>query len=104
MPKLLRIFCTYAGAAALCLTGVISIQNLIAQLDGMLGGYPGPDLYWDAMWKEPGIHLSFGFVLAFGGVFGLLAYCSTRYNVLTRNHVLIILVGIILFIIAVEYT
>ena len=101
MSKIPRIFWTYTGAAALCLTGVISIQNLIAQLDNMLGGYHEP--YWDVIWKEPGIHLSFAFVLAFGGVFGMLAYWGTRYNVLTRNHVLIILVGIILFIIFVKY-
>ena len=102
MSKLLRIFCTYAVAAALCVTGVISFQNLIAQLEGMLGGYREP--YWDVIWKEPGTHLSFGFVLTFGSMFGMLAYLSTRYNILTRNHVLIILVGIILFIILSMYT
>ena len=85
----------------MCVTGVISLRSLIAQLDYMLGGYPEP--YWDAIWNEPSIHLSFGVILTFGGVFGMLAYGGTRYNVLTRNHVLTILVGIILFIILTTY-
>ena len=101
MAKLPSLFLTISTATALCVTGFISVQNLAAQVYNMLGGYHQP--FWDAVWVGPGIRLSLAFVAVFGVVFYTMSYCAIRYHLLTRNHVLTILAGIILFIFFSEY-
>ena len=59
--------------------------------------------FWDRVWTDWGIHLSFTFVAVFGAIFGAISYAVVRYGILTRNHVIIILAGIVLFIIGLEY-
>ena len=92
---------TMLTVMALCVTGFISLQNLVAQIYNILGG--GHQPFWDAVWVEPGIHLSFGFAMVFGAAFYGMSRLAMRYRLLTRNHILIILVGIIMFIVFSDY-
>ena len=85
----------------MCITGFISLQNLAAQIYNMLGG--GRQPFWDVVWVEPGIHLSFGFAMVFGAAFYLMSCLAIRYRLLTRNHILIILTGIIMFTVFSDY-
>lgn len=81
----------------MCLTGFISIQNLMAQVYGMMGGWR--ESFWDLLWTDPmGIHISFALVAIFGAIFYTLAQVTMRYGILTRNQVIIILAGIVLFV------
>ena len=102
MTKSLLFFRMAASVCAMCFTGFIAAQNLIAQIDGMLGGWRLS--FWDLIWTDPaGIHLSFTFVAVFGAVFYVLVRVTLRYHILTRNHVIVILAGIVLFIIFSDY-
>ena len=97
----LSFFWMMSSVCAMCLSGFIATQNLAAQVHGMVGGWR--ESFWDLVWISPGIHLSFMFVAVFGAVFGAIAYMAVRHHVLTRNHIIIILAGIILFIFFSDY-
>ena len=98
----LSFFWMMSSVCAMCLSGFIATQNLAAQIDGMTGGWR--ESFWDLIRTDPaGIHLSFTFVAVFGAVFGAIAYMTVRHRVLTRNHIIIILAGIVLFIFFSDY-
>ena len=100
MTTPLHFFLMILSTCAMCVSGFIAVQNLVAQVDGMLGGWTLS--FWDMVWTDWGIHLSFTFVAVFGAIFGAVSYASVRYGILTRNHVIIVLIGIVLFIIGTE--
>ena len=86
----------------MCLTGFISIQNLMAQVYSMIGG--SRISFWDLLWTYPmGIQISFAYVAIFGAIFYTLVKVTMRYGILTRNQVIIILAGIVLFIFFSDY-
>lgn len=102
MTKLLPSFWLVSVVSAMCLSGFITVQNLAAQVYGMLGGWHKS--FWDVIWTDPaGIYTSFMFVTIFGFAFYVLARVAMRYHILTRNHVMIILIGIILFVFFMDY-
>lgn len=101
MTKLFPFFWMIPSVCAMCISGFIAAQNLAAQVDGMMGRWTLP--FWDRVWTDWGIHLSFTFVAVFGAIFGAISYVVMRYGILTRNHVLIILIGIVLFTIGLEF-
>lgn len=83
MLKTLRLFLTYGAAAILCMCGFVVVQNLV--------------------YMEPGLHAGHAVILAFGGAFLAVSYYAVRHSILTRNHILIILIGIALFTAGLEY-
>ena len=91
-----------SSVCAMCISGFIAAQNLVAQIDGMAGGWR--ESFWDLIRTDPaGIHLSFTFVAVFGAVFGVMSYAAVRYGILTRNHVIIVMVGIALYTVGLHY-
>ncbi len=101
MTKLPRLFWMIPSVCAMCISGFIAAQNLTAQVDGMMGGWTLS--FWDRVWTDWGIHLSFTFVAVFGVIFGAISYAAVRYGILTRNHVIIILIGIVAYTISLEF-
>lgn len=100
--QILTFFWTYAGAAALCFSGWVAAQNVTVQVSGMLGRWRMP--YWDYVLTDPGIiHGGLAFVAMFGGAFACISYAAVRRNVLTRNHILIVLAGVALFVVLVAF-
>ena len=96
MLRILPFFWTYASAAALCFSGFVSARNLIFLIAGMLGMWG--ESFWDDVWTDTHTHVIFGLPAISGGIFALIAYVTVRRNVLTRNHILIILAGVTLFV------
>ena len=97
-----HFFWIISSVCAMCISGFIAAQNLAAQIDGLTGGWR--ESFWDILRTDPeGIHFSFIFVAVFGAIFGATSYATVRYGILTRNHIIIVLVGIALFVVGLDH-
>lgn len=103
MAKLPCFFWLFSSVPIMCFSGFGAAMNLSTMLHGMAGGWR--ESFWDIVGTSDGYVIVIGFTLGgiFAATFAAVSYASVRRHILTKNHILIILIGIALFVFFLEY-